>query len=116
MLSGPRRIRRGPQAFGLNLATSADLLRVWFAPRITGDEKSPLTCGHFHVTPLDAAEPAFRARARRIVPISELVFGALTQTGVVLSLFLDLPRLPARRAPSADQAPVISPHSTKQWH
>src|SRR6516165_9567423 len=81
MPSGPRRIRRGPQAFGLNLATSADLLRVWFAPRITGDEKSPLTCGHFHVTPLDAAEPAFRARARRIVPISELVFGALTQTG-----------------------------------
>ena len=50
MPSGPRRIRRGPQAFGLNLATSADLLRVWFAPRIKGDEKSPLTCGHFHVT------------------------------------------------------------------
>ena len=53
----------------------------------------------------------WRISARRIVPISELVFGALTQTG-----FLDLPRLPARRAPSADQAPVISPHSTKQWH
>ena len=41
MPSGPRRIRRGPQVFGLSLATSADLLRAWFAPRITGDEKSP---------------------------------------------------------------------------
>jgi hypothetical protein len=27
--------------FGLSLATSADLLRSWFAPRITRDEKSP---------------------------------------------------------------------------
>jgi hypothetical protein len=39
------------------------------------------------------------ARAReRVVPISELVFATLTQTGVVLSLLLELPRLPARPA------------------
>jgi hypothetical protein len=39
------------------------------------------------------------ARAReRVVPISELVFGTLTKTGVVLRRLLDLPRLPARRA------------------
>ena len=49
MLSGPRRIRRGPQVFGLSLATGADLLRPRFAPGITRDEKSPLTFGHFHV-------------------------------------------------------------------
>jgi hypothetical protein len=41
MPSGPRRIRRGPQVFGLSLATSADLVRSWFAPPITGDEMSP---------------------------------------------------------------------------
>jgi len=38
------------------------------------------------------------ARAReRVVPISELVFGTLTQNRSSLSLLWDLPRLPARR-------------------
>ena len=37
-----------------------------------------------------------RAREKRVVPISELVFGALTH--IVLSRLLDLPRLPALRA------------------
>src|SRR6516164_3922217 len=45
---------------------------------------------------LSGLEFRTRARARRVVPISELLFGTLTKTRVVLSLLLDLPRLPAR--------------------
>jgi hypothetical protein len=40
-----------------------------------------------------------RVRAReRVVPISELVFGTLSQNWSSLELLLNLPRLPARRA------------------
>ena len=93
MLSGPRRTRRGPQVFGLSLATSADLLRAWFAPRITGDKKSPLTCGHLMPRPQRGAmtnrddrriRPEFTMRQIDVIgeweradPVKELAIDAI---------------------------------------
>jgi hypothetical protein len=56
MPSGPRLIWGGPLVFGLSLATSADLLRPRFAPGVTGNEKSSLTFGHFHVARMPGAK------------------------------------------------------------